>query len=156
MRIVAYGKPITQGSKVRNRYSGMRDDNAKTLKPWRERVHHAALEALDGKARIEGPVVIDVTFWFDRPAGHYRTGRNAHMLRDAAPAFPDNKGSGDIDKLQRACFDALTSAGVWRDDSQVVKVSASKRFCENCPGHQMPKPGVVIDVLPVTVLEGVA
>lgn len=153
MRIVAYGKPVTQGSKTRTRYS-MRDDNADKLKPWREHVHHAALKALDGKPRIEGPVVVDIVFWFDRPAGHYRTGRNAHLLRDSAPEFPDNKNSGDIDKLQRACFDALTTAGVWRDDSQVVRVLAVKRFCER--SAPMQKPGVVIDVLPVTALAGVA
>lgn len=153
MRIIAYGKPITQGSKTRTRY-GMYDANTATLKPWRERLHHAALEALDGRPRIDGPVVVDVTFWFDRPQNHYRTGKNAHLLRDSAPAFPDNKGSGDVDKLQRACFDSLTSAGIWRDDCQVVKVNAVKRFCD--PAAGVDKPCVVIDVLPVTSLAGVA
>jgi Holliday junction resolvase RusA-like endonuclease len=49
---------------------------------------------------------------------------------------PANRGSGDIDKLQRSCFDSLTDAAVWRDDSQVVDVAARKRWADedNPPG----------------------
>jgi hypothetical protein len=34
----------------------------------------------------------------------------------------------DVDKLIRACFDALTAAGVWRDDAQVISTLARKAF----------------------------
>ena len=34
----------------------------------------------------------------------------------------------DLDKLTRAVFDAITSAGVWDDDSQVVDAHISKRI----------------------------
>ena len=30
--------------------------------------------------------------------------------------------SGDVDKLIRSTFDALTAAGVWHDDAQVVRL----------------------------------
>jgi crossover junction endodeoxyribonuclease RusA len=36
----------------------------------------------------------------------------------------------DLDKLQRAVFDAIKSAGVYQDDSQVVAVFAVKRIAE--------------------------
>jgi Holliday junction resolvase RusA-like endonuclease len=124
--IVVYGRPITQGSKTRNRYGGVRDDNAKTLKPWREAVKTAALEVMQLADRLTGPVEIRVTFSFDRPRTHYRTGRNAHLLRDNAPLRPSNRSSGDGDKLLRACFDALTDAGVWLDDSQAVDFTGRK------------------------------
>lgn len=146
--VIAYGKPITQGSKTRNRYGGVRDDNAKTLKPWREAVKTAALEVMALADRLTCPVSVRATFSFDRPASHYRTGRNAHLLRDAAPAWPANKGSGDLDKLERALFDALTDAGVFRDDSQVVESSARKVwFGEHEDALSLP--GVRIEVRPM-------
>jgi crossover junction endodeoxyribonuclease RusA len=35
-----------------------------------------------------------------------------------------------LDKLTRALMDGIGSAGIWSDDSQVVKVIASKRLAE--------------------------
>lgn len=156
--ITVHGRPITQGSKVRNRYGGVRDDNAKTLHPWRDNVRSAALEALrtgpedeQGMAqRIAYPfgtdsVEVVLVFYFDRPTGHFRTGRNAHLLRDGAPRRPANRGSGDIDKLQRACFDSLTDAMVWKDDCQVVDVRAIKRYV-GAHALGLDGPGVVIHI----------
>lgn len=143
MRIIAYGKAAPQGSK-RHVGHGIMIESSKAVKPWRERVHHAALEALAGAPRIEGPVQVHVVFYFDRPKNHYRTGRNADLLRDNAPAFPTG-GVGDLDKLQRSCFDSLSTAGVWRDDSQVVAVTAEKRF--TCDEAFLPC--AVIDVVAV-------
>jgi hypothetical protein len=37
---------------------------------------------------ITGPVRVWVRFTFTRPPSHYRTGRNAHLVRDAAPTSP--------------------------------------------------------------------
>ena len=39
----------------------------------------------------------------------------------------------DLDKLLRSTFDAITTAGVWRDDAQVVVVSASKSYADTFP-----------------------
>lgn len=118
--VTVFGKPITQGSKTRTRW-GMRDDNGDRLRPWREAVKQAALDAL-GTAdplrwqRLEGPVSVSVTFTFDRP-------KSAPKSR---PCWPVTRSSGDLDKLCRAVFDALTDAGVWRDDSQVIALQARK------------------------------
>lgn len=40
----------------------------------------------------------------------------------------------DLDKLVRACFDSCSDAGVWADDSRVVKVIAQKEYTEFSPG----------------------
>lgn len=146
--VVAYGRPITQGSKTRNRYGGVRDDNAKTLKPWREAIKTAALEVMNHAERLTCPVSVKATFSFDRPAGHYRTGCNAHLLRDSAPAWPANKGSGDIDKCERAIYDALTDAGVWRDDSQVVE-NANRKVWAGEHEDALRLPGVRVEVRPM-------
>lgn len=123
--IRVHGKPITQGSKTKNRY-GMHDDNAKVLKPWRKNVHDRAIDACRYHDTITGPVRVWIRFTFERPPSHYRTGRNAHLLKDDAPLYPTYKN--DVDKLQRACFDALTDAKVWADDGLVQKVIASKFY----------------------------
>lgn len=143
--ITAYGKPITQGSKTRNRFGGVRDDNEATLKPWREAVKTAALDVMRLHDRYTTPLRARLVFTFDRPTTHYRTGRNAHLLRDRAPRYPANVRSGDIDKLQRACFDALTDAGVWKDDALVADVRARKVWANE---HELALdiPGVRIEI----------
>jgi Holliday junction resolvase RusA-like endonuclease len=113
--VTVYGKPVTQGSKTRTKW-GIRDDNADRLRPWREAVKQAALDVVPMTGRIEGPVSVQVVFTFDRP-------KSAPKSR---PCWPITRSSGDLDKLQRALFDALTDAGVWRDDSQVIDVRARK------------------------------
>jgi crossover junction endodeoxyribonuclease RusA len=73
-----------------------------------------------------GPVAVHVKFVMPRPKHHYRTGRNAHLLRDSAPEYPT--GKPDLDKLCRALLDSLTAAGVVKDDAQVVWLDAIKVY----------------------------
>lgn len=127
------GIPAPQGSKrgFVNRHTGrvaMVESSSK-VKPWREAVKYAALEAMGGYdvgTSFAGPVRLHVTFTLARPKGHSRTGRNAHLIRDGAPRWP--AGKPDLDKLVRSTCDALGDAGVWRDDAQVVVVGAVKRY----------------------------
>lgn len=118
-----HGTPAPQGSK-RHVGNGVMVESSKKVKPWREAVKYAALEA--GVEQFTGPVSVRVTFWMARPKSHYRTGKKAHLLRHDAPEWA--AGRPDLDKLLRSTFDALGEAGVWRDDSQVVLVSACKRY----------------------------
>ena len=145
LAFVAYGKPAAQGSKVRTKYA-LRDSNDATLTPWRNTVSHAAHTAAtaDGLERIATPVHVRAAFYFDRPRTHYRTGRNAHLLRDNAPALPQRVG--DIDKLQRALLDAITDSGVWVDDALVTDIRAFKRWTGS--DAAMQQPGVVVEIHP--------
>ncbi|TPL94791.1 RusA family crossover junction endodeoxyribonuclease [Mesorhizobium sp. B2-3-10] len=38
---------------------------------------------------------------------------------------------GDVDNLAKAVLDAMTQAGVWGDDTQVVTLTCSKRYGES-------------------------
>lgn len=128
--IRVYGIPIPQGSKVANFHApGVRDSNDKKLRPWRKTVRTQAEDTCRYHDTITGPVRVWVRFTFTRPPSHYRTGRNAHLLREAAPLFP-GRLHGDVDKLVRAIFDALTDAKVWSDDTQVVDVRARKFYAD--------------------------
>lgn len=149
-------RTITQGSKIRTRWS-MRDANGATLAPWRDNVRAAALEALrigpedeQGMAERIGfpfggdPVIIDIRFTFARPTSHFGTGRNTDTVKASAPPFPSSHSIGDIDKLARACLDALTDAGTWKDDSQVVSLLAHKVWVGSTLA--LDRPGAVINI----------
>jgi crossover junction endodeoxyribonuclease RusA len=144
------GFPGAQGSR-RHVGHGVMVESSKKVKPWRSDVKAAAehatgqVAAFDPWTPYAGPVHASITFRFARPANHYRTGRNAHLLRDAAPAYPIGRNLGDIDKLTRSTFDALTAAGVVVDDSLFARVVATKVWC--APGEV---PGATIMVRPLT------
>lgn len=91
------------------------------------------------------PVGLMITVTVPRPTSHYRTGKNANLLRSSAPAFPLSRSHGDIDKIQRLILDALTDSGVWDDDSQAVRVEAAKCYpsCPHTP-DSLDTPGAVI------------
>lgn len=150
--IRVYGLPVPQGSKGAKVFKGratLFDTNAQRLDPWREHVKKAAEDATRYHDTLTGPLKVWVFFTFQRPKSHYRTGRNAHLLRDTAPAMPTGRDLGDVDKLQRAVFDSLTEAQVWADDCLVVDVRARKVYAGE-DEYALDKPGVSVIVEPLT------
>lgn len=110
------------------------------LRPWRESVCWHARQAMQtpwlegtiSRPPFVGPVSVSAIFWLPRPAGHFGSGRNAGQLRASAPDRPAVKP--DLDKLLRAVLDALSEAGAWRDDAQVVELGeVAKRYADQ-PG----------------------
>lgn len=85
---------------------------------WKRVVAEAAGPMMQGLALLTGPVGAEMIFWRVRPASHYRTGRNAHLLRADAPIRPCTKP--DLLKLARAVEDALTGT-CYRDDCQIAE-----------------------------------
>ncbi len=126
-----HARPIYRGNGATRQFTGKvaQQEQSRKVAPWRSDVKAAAEAALpDGWVLYDGPIAVQVVFIFARPKSHYGTGRNAHLLRDGAASRPTGKNVGDLDKLQRSTFDALTAAGVWGDDSQVVDVFAQKVY----------------------------
>lgn len=125
--IAAIGVPQPQGSTrawVRGGRAVVTSAN-KNLRPWRDTVTSAAIEAM-GESRwttTTGPVAVRLDIWLTRPTSHYN---RAGSLLPSAPASPAKRP--DIDKLVRSTFDSLTDAGVWRDDGQVVFMTVSKAY----------------------------
>jgi crossover junction endodeoxyribonuclease RusA len=133
VRIEVRGLPAPQGSKRPVRLGNGRVgmvESSKAVGPWREAVRAETARAMRMMAApFAGPVQVELKFLMLRPKGHYRTGRNASLLRDGAPGYPS--GKPDLDKLARAVLDGLTAGGVWKDDSQVVTLTASKLYAES-------------------------
>lgn len=121
------GQPAPQGSKrpvrLGNGKIGM-VEQSKAVGPWREavrgEVQRAAIDPL------LHPVDVSIRFRMPRPKGHYRSGRNAHLLREGAPAMPG--GQPDLDKLIRSTLDALKLGGAYTDDAQVCHIDAWKVY----------------------------
>lgn len=139
LELDVFGTPAPQGSK-RGFYNQRTArvqmvESSNKVKPWRQDVKTAALAAISAQPTRWEPyvddVILEVTFYLPRPAGHYGTGRNAQQLKDSSPRRPSKKP--DLDKLLRSSLDALGEAGVWRDDSQVVAILARKHYADQRP-----------------------
>lgn len=117
------GTPVPQGSKnayVRGGRAVLVDAN-RHLKSWRAAVRAAAERAIaeDDWETLDEPCSVHLAFIMPRPK----------RPRWDVPAVKP-----DLDKLTRAGFDALTDAGVWRDDSRVVSMEVTKRYEGAVPG----------------------
>lgn len=120
LHFAAYDTPVTQGSAtaVISKSTGKpiyKPQHESGLNTWRDAVKKAAREAIDLSSDpypLEGPVVLAVTFTLYKPKSRPKT----------RPTWPEGK-KDDIDKLLRAVMDAMTAAGVWKDDGQVVELT---------------------------------
>lgn len=98
--------------------------DAGTAEGWKSCVAMAA-KSHTPDTLFEGPVNAALAFYFSRPKSHFRTGKNAHLLRDDAPAYHTSKP--DADNLAKAVLDAMTQmGGWWRDDQQVAGLTVVK------------------------------
>jgi len=135
MKIVVYGTPAPQGSKRFVGFKGgkgMMIESSKKVRPWRQDVKAAAIEAMNcGEKGISGPVRVRMVFTLPKP-------KSAPKRKKS---WPDRKP--DLSKLVRSTEDALTESGVWEDDARVVLCISRKVF----PGEgsdSLAIPGAVI------------
>jgi Holliday junction resolvase RusA-like endonuclease len=146
LTITVYGTPAPQGSK-RHVGGGVMIESSKKVKPWRQDVKYAALAAVEaspGFTILDGPLVASMVFAYARGKGHYRTGRNAHLLRDSAPLRP--AVMPDLSKILRSTEDALTGVA-WADDARVVGYRRlEKYYAGDSAPDVLGRPGCVIHI----------
>lgn len=122
LQFTVHGIPAPQGSK-RHIGRGVMIESSAKVKPWREAVKWAALEAMPpGFVKLDGPLVLSVVFYLPRPKSEKKAVACCKMP--------------DLSKLIRSTEDALTDAGVWADDARVASIIAEKRYeaTDNPPG----------------------
>lgn len=139
------GKPVQQGS-IKGWGGGhFAHSNSHDLRPWRADVSSAAVDAIRalgegdddvaGDAEplfpLSGPLGVVCEFTVRKPASAPKT----------RITYPDKRP--DLDKYLRAVLDALSAAGVYRDDGQVVNIQATKTF-PNQDRWSLSTPGVRI------------
>ncbi|BCS54755.1 RusA family crossover junction endodeoxyribonuclease [Geobacter sp. SVR] len=134
------GAPVPKGSAkafvVKSKGSGkpravVTQDNGDKQKPWASVISYSALQEMRSEKPASGPIRLTLYFVMPRVKGHYRTGKNAHLLRDEAPLWHVSKP--DLDKLVRCVKDALTGV-VWNDDSQVCDMPHVLKRYGDYPG----------------------
>lgn len=145
--VTVRGIPAPQGSKRAyvNRYTGRAalTESSKKVRPWRDAVR-SSIAAQWLAPTLDEPLRLWVVFAFARPAGHFGTGRNATVLKASAPI--SHTGKPDLDKLVRSTMDAIKDAGVVRDDSRIVEITAYKLYV----GGLMEHPGAHIIIRRMT------
>jgi crossover junction endodeoxyribonuclease RusA len=111
------GRPAAQGSK-RHVGNGRFIEASKYLPAWRKTVtqHAQAIAIASDWETATGPIQLHVDFYLARPKSVPAHRRPFHVKPP------------DLDKLVRAVCDSLTDAGIWEDDSQVIKLVAGKDY----------------------------
>jgi Holliday junction resolvase RusA-like endonuclease len=122
------GDPASQGSHaIMN--GRIVQVNSKKHKAWRTAIVTEAISALPKNWEpLDEPVELIVNFYMPRPTSVKRP------LPSVAP---------DLDKLVRSVGDALAIAGVYTDDSRIVRISARKLYAQGI------EPGATIEVSPI-------
>lgn len=140
-----YGDPVQKGSmkcvggrgKIKHQ---LVDVNKRRLDhEWTPRIVSAARELLDRRDGFPflGPLDVALTITVLRPA------TVPYKQRE----WPIARSAGDIDKHQRAVYDALTESGLIKDDSLIVHCDVWLCYPDTwtCPGR-LDRPGICLRV----------
>ena len=146
LTLTVYAQPRPQGSHKPLLIQGKCrcvEQNDATHRAWRKEVRRAAALAIqepggnplaptlrEGFPYL-GAVSLMVAFTLPRP------GTSRYTL-------PIAKNLGDLSKFVRALEDGFTDAGVWKDDSQVVRLHASKAWTNGEQAMAYPGASVVV------------
>lgn len=137
IEITVYGTPAPQGSKkfvgMVNGH-GMMVESSKKVKPWRQDVKAAAIVARNGTPTLDGPLIVRMVFTIPKPLSAPKRKRT----------YPDKKP--DLSKLVRSTEDALTDAGLWRDDARVCEYVRVAKVYPNEDPESLDSPGVRITI----------
>jgi Holliday junction resolvase RusA-like endonuclease len=107
---------------VKNK-AGKRKEHPATT--WKKQVIASALLHRN-QMKWDGPICLNLTFYFQRPQGHFR---KDGTLKPNAPKWHISKP--DRDNCDKLIEDALTQAGIWVDDKLVCAGSICKFYTES-------------------------
>lgn len=102
----------------------------KTADTWKALIHYEAKRALSGVTDDQklGPINLSACFSFSRPVCHRKSvkGQPTNLIKSTAPNYRTQKP--DLDNLVKALMDALTNAGAFHDDAQVINLRLGKMW----------------------------
>lgn len=124
------GQPRSRAC-IRGKHAGVYDPG--TADAWKMAVAEVwrNVAKRDTYGPFETAVSVRLVFYFRRPKGHYRTGKNAGILRDGLSVF--HTGKPDLDNLAKAVLDVLTRLGAWKDDALVNQMIVERLWARE--GH---------------------
>lgn len=112
------GRPAPQGSK-RHLGNGVLVESSRYVKAWRTDIRDTLIAEYRNRPPMLGEIHLDLDFILPRPKS----------LPKRKPTPPAIKRP-DWDKLSRAVCDAITSAQVYKDDSQITRARVAKHIAE--------------------------
>ena len=77
--------------------------------------------------KMTKPLRCVLNFYCKRPKIHYKSGKNAHILKDTSPKY--NINNKDLDNMVKFVLDALNDK-LYTDDSLIFEISCSKMYSE--------------------------
>lgn len=116
MTLYVMGRPKAQPRARRSKSGGMYTPS--TADEWKTAIIDAAVRA-GLTHRPKGPVAVKIRFELPRP-------KRLAFAKDPVP----HVAKPDVDNLEKAVLDALTTAGAWLDDSQVYDIRSTKLYAE--------------------------
>lgn len=75
--------------------------------------------------KMANPIKCSLEFYCKRPKSHYKTGKNAHILKDNSPIY--NTNNKDLDNMVKFVLDALNDK-LYNDDCQIVEINCKKLY----------------------------
>lgn len=115
----AQPRPRAFARKFGNGKVAARMYDAGTAEGWKGLIALAAKPFMPA-APIEGPLRVDIDFFFPRPG---------RLMRKKDPDVPiPHDSKPDRDNCEKAVLDALTQLGFWRDDAQVCEGEVRKFY----------------------------
>ena len=81
--------------------------------------------------KMKKPIRCILNFYCKRPKNHYKTGKNAHILKDSSPKY--NTNNKDLDNMVKFVLDALNNK-LYTDDSLIFEITCSKQY-SNTPDN---------------------
>jgi len=130
LSLTVTGSPKPKGS-LKHVGNGRLVDQVKGTMKWGNKVAADAKETWGRAAPLDEPVIVELVV-------------TVAALKTPS-RWPSTRSSSDLDKHQRNVGDALTSAGVLKDDSRIIRWEAEKTY----PGHHpdaLDRPGAVIRI----------
>jgi len=106
--------------------------NPSTTDAWKAAITREATPFIEEQGTINGAVRVSMVFMISRPKSHFGTGKNSEVLKQAAAT--EHVCKPDVDNLIKPVLDALTKAGAWADDCQVVKLAVYKKYTSDQSG----------------------
>lgn len=145
---IVHGMPAPQGSKkfvgLNKSGRGVLVESSKKVKPWRQDVLAAAIEArekLGALCPLDGPLLVSMVFTVPKPASAPKKRRT----------WPDKKP--DVSKLARSTEDAISDSGLWVDDARVVGYTRLAKVFPGEDADSLASPGVRISIKRADQLE---
>jgi len=115
-------EPVSLKRHRHRKHGGTYDPSKKEKEEFVKVLEHLPIE------KMTQPIQCILHFYCKRPKNHYKTGKNAHILKETSPKY--NVNNKDLDNMVKFILDALNDK-LYLDDCQIIEILCSKNYSDN-------------------------